>query len=1322
MSEGNLEKLSKLKKSLFKVFIHLNSSSAPYQRQFSSFKLLCLAIEQVNTISILIYAVNTLKGFSLESYLVKLFSFSRLDILVSTFTTHSSFALFFISAVISNLLLKLVLIFEVFYGKNFIKNTFVVLVKLTNYLIFSALKIPVLNFTIEVFFTIFQTHEMPEYGGELLKGQHEFRIVVGCFGILFIGMLAMEIILGNIPLYKNNSLSRVCSLVHFKELFVVILIICCKIIVNSELFIIITIGLSCYQGYLYYTFLPFYNNFLNLALIQTWTSLIALGILEFVSVLYQNYYIVELVYPFVFVSLIVLNTEALKRKIEKLKRIENFDDPYTSEQNLRFKLYDEPENSEEIIKEHYKKSTKRFFMFKLQYIWESLTINKYTKDKCLALMKLSKVNLSQYSQSQILNKMNASEDFEYSINLELEFLTYYFFNKLLIKIPDMSNDIILISYSKNLSMFNDTEKKLLGKLNKFSYSVYEQNSSKSLNKRINILGHYIRNYFKRSKKMIKKFGYAKKFIKQHKSFCKNILKVNFVKEKKNKRYSGGVCEQFSKIDKIGAFIIVSGNLNDFGKIFFANESACELIKVGSVSEFVGKKFEKFMPKPFDVISNTKLMKYIMYGETTTSEMKGQFIIDSFGCWVETSISLRLSFFEGKTYFILNFSDILPMQQFIISTIKGNVVGISSKFQNFINSQPEDLILAFPNIKKYLELYSENIIFCYDEIGIQLFIRYKIIRIGANDLIIIYVINEHSQKVLGLEYQAYKKDYKNFHVEMSSVKLNVEANSMFSDNSDKLEKNKAWKKYLKASSRLRKLLKYFFFAQILIMIGLFIGISKVIGMLKFNFIIFDTGLMRYLSTSTLSNIYSLDLLHQNYPVAFSEDFYRAGINENMNRLQFLLNKYNEVTIPVTGELKEYFKDKKLSVYYEKIDSTYEETEYLVNVINTFISDSKKIANTSLESFSSINEKKIFLYKNIPNYYIDALNTTIFSIMNDLIHSLHSIFIYQEGFELILVIVPALLLILASCTLIQIEYGNQLLWEKFNNITSVSLNTYTRNISQRLKNFHFIHEEIEKFPFKKLKKNRTFIVLIPFCKIFLFLLISVGFYLAINLYNHVLLNEVIKQDLVHMNFGGLRRMLTPLTLFWARNSAYESINKKGYRDWFQHSLVGYSDRKLESLIESFEETQQLLMNSLNKYPLNQFRFEKYLQLMYGNSCEYITTVNNCSATYVSHGLDLALQFYIHELRSFSSFRDENKTLSQMINIEKYSKTIEKSFVAGLLIYANYTDEVIIEIKNNLQLTLIYYCLATMIYFLIILRALSDKLNISVENKVFVASLFN
>ena len=1321
MSELQTENLSKWKKSVFDTYIRISKDFRTFTRFFFLARCLSMAVNHLNKISIVIFAGSFISEFDNSNYLVPVLKVVRLDVLMCKVSSGSTFALMCLILMGIDFGLKAGLFFQVYFKRNYYQGVIVFCCKVVGLMLVEVLQVPILSFCVEIFMSFSLNRTSFEYGEEFKAGLDSVKIALAVGFGYYLMMIGFDLILNNKPKYSRNSWARAYSLIIIKEFIIVVIVIVCKISINSKFFYFISIACSIYQVFETVVYLPWFNNRINLMMIQVWTAICVASILSFMSDVYNTFSIIELVFPFLYLILILFNSEAIKSRTQTLLKKSNYKNPYQSELKIRSICFNSSQDLSTKIFNHFSKSTKEFFSFKLQYIWESLIISKCIQDPSLALMKLSKVKLSDYIELTENIRSNFRQDFRYPVKFEIDYLHYQIFCRLIKKVPEMGFDILLLSYSSHLRDFVGIEKKLLRKFQNFTYSFSQQVSDKSFDKKLNSIGRNVRKYFDEAKKMMNRFGDEKEISKLFHGFCDDVLKVDNSKIGKKSSLTQllrkNLSRQLLSFDNCGAVLVISGNLSSLGRIVYANRTAATLLNYDTIQDVIGLSYLKMIPYPFNEIHNNTLVKFIMYRNSPKLNRDHLCVIDQYGNCVEVCMYFRMSFYKSSTYFIINLKQILPEQNIILASVHGEIYSVSSRVDNFIPDISKDLFSSIPNFKNYLEKHQEAKVFYYDEGFLKLYMKYKYLKIENYKLLMIYVNSENLMQFHN--DRNFKEITENLLNDLSKKVETLDNNERLNEEFDKIKRENRWKQYSLATKVFEILIKVFSILQIVVMIGILITVYEIVDGLTLNYMIFDIGLMRYLSSSTLSNIFSLDLLNQNYSLAFNETIYRNNIKDNINRFEYLLSKYQSLTIPVTLESKKYFDHQDFTTYLEINEKSYEESETLLNFMQKFISFSLKISNTTLSDFSSIEDQKKFIYKNIPTNYMSTLNKTVFKIMDDFTLSLSSIFRYLEYFELISIFFPALLLIFSTTCLCFIESGNRTIWSLINNINIETLTEFRKTLIVRLRNTHKTVENLEHIEKVDLKFHYKMIIIKPFIILSIFLFISIAFYFTITRGKQQLLIAMIEQDLVHTNFGGLRRMMAPLSLFWARNAALESIKNNSFADWFISNPVGSSLSRLNFLISEYSRSQNLLMNLLDEYPSNQYGFDEYINLMYGHSCDYITIVDNCTFTFVSNGLDPSLNFYLQELRNLGNCKDGKTALGLLIKVEKYSKLIEKSFVFGLFVYANYTTVVIDDIKAELSLTVFYFALATAVFYCLFMRTLASKMRVLFENKIFIVS---
>ena len=68
--------------------------------------------------------------------------------------------------------------------------------------------------------------------------------------------------------------------------------------------------------------------------------------------------------------------------------------------------------------------------------------------------------------------------------------------------------------------------------------------------------------------------------------------------------------------------------------------------------------------------------------------------------------------------------------------------------------------------------------------------------------------------------------------------------------------------------------------------------------------------------------------------------------------------------------------------------------------------------------------------------------------------------------------------------------------------------------------------------------------PFMKVLIMLGICLGFYFGLIYGPESIAKQLFNIEIYHTNFGGMRRMLSPLTFFWAREAVFEMSGLASY----------------------------------------------------------------------------------------------------------------------------------------------------------------------------------
>lgn len=1337
------EGLPLMKKALFKLYMNLNSTSKGYRRVNYLIGLFGTIIRQLHFVSIAIFSGSHIKNYSNTGYLPYVLTIIRLDSLIISLGFQDYFTILFILLISLNALSKIVLFIQ-YYTKT---NTFIyiplLVAKITSWIILNIFQIPFFFYGIMCIASLISSNLKDS---EYLGGFRPLTLVLG-LPVIFLTLVLyciciFDCLLGNQPKYTDKSYTRAYSIIQVREIGFIILVSIVKMFVDSEYLLHLYAVIAFYNLYCYLYYLPYFSMTYNVLNAQTWITVIVSVFLVYISLRYDNFYITELNFLFLYGISILLNREAFRRRIEYIKNVQSIDNPYIHELKLRqflfsekFDLNDPPAEIIAKIYEHFKVANKHFIYFKLQYIWESLIIKRYTKDIHLSILKAVKVNTCLYNKAPHNSVPTKQGNYSYKYTLEIDYFLYSMFQKGLKKLSGKNLDLTLVRYFSYLNIFKELDNDITHALIEFTLSITSDTTSNRINNKILEIGKMITQYKDMAKDILKKFGMESKFTKIYGSFLRDVLNLEEGKEllKECGIYSQvgitSLTKERSDFDKTGPVLIISGWYKNIGTIVYANASVYSLLNISNSNKLIGTNFTMLIPQPFDTIHNNVLFRFLFHRNGIELKRAHLFLLDDSRNCIEVVMNFRIAFYKSNPYFIASFKPMLPAKNLILCSPQGLIYSTSEKVRRFFPSLTKNIQTSLPNISKYLEKYESEKIFEYHERDLRFLMKKSELSIDGFEMMIIYFIeHEFDDDASDMPQNAKRKkvhieDYftedikQNNSVKGKDFKRLDLSEKVKSDDNAQLNVGNRAARVLKISIRSLIGLEFILTLTILLII------LQIIKSVSVNIIVFDLGLFRYLSSSSLSNSFSLLLLQRNFTLAYNETFYKATLLAAATMLEGLVGKYKEITTPILNEKKYYLNEIHLNMFklegtdFKQYDST------LLDAVNSVIQCSKLISKTNLTDVEELENRVMFMMRNVPSNYMVTLNYTVGKIMDDLINSLNIIFSYLQYVELLCIFPPLVLLLISIGCFYFIEITNRKIWNLMLN-SSVDSLLHTRiKLVDRLyyvHEFEYIAEESGHKIRKGLYKTMVFI---PFFKVLLLAIISLGFYLAITYGPQSLLLEMFKSELIHTNFGGMRRILTPLTLFWARNAIFEASGLPSYTNILPSTNLASSENELHYRIDQYQKIQYMLMSSLFNEAQSKFGFEKYMQLMIGDACNIINTIDNCTSTLVNRGLDPAMKMYLYTLemqRRMAKIQGFNPL--GLIKIEKYSKLVEKSFVFGLQIYANYTEDIVIELKNQMSLTTYLFFFFIFLVYILIIHKIADNMTSNLKNKVEILSVFS
>ena len=1314
------------KKTLFKTFYLLAIYKQTSRSDFY-LELMSLCIRNMQYLSIIIFSGYFVKNYSKSTFILNLVSFFRLDYLLVSYDSSPGFMRFASILILLNFFSKSFIFFQLAYKRNLLVSFFVIISKYTNWLISTFIMIPFTFYSFDYIYGCIEGASIIYKNKSVTYYTYYLSIIIPCHIILIILSLS-GIIFGNIPNYSNRNSSRVHSSIQLQEFYIVQLLGLISIVVDPSYFQYLFISLSIYLLYCYIYYLPYTYSLLNKIQIQTWSSAFCCCVIVIFSSIFENFFIVELNFPLIYLSLLLISKESFNLRVKMIIKTKKPSNPYTQELKLRFFIQQNPSKEENCKKicETYADSNKRFYFFTMQYIWESILLKKHSKDLSLALVKLVKVNTYLFKSS----KTN-QPSITYPYKLEVDFLLYSIFSKYSKDVKDSSMDLALIKYFTYFKKISKFDENIVSFLLEFVSALETDTSSKVIKQRIERIGRLIKDYKKLAKKVTGKFGVDKKFARMYGTFLKDILNSaqgsvlldNYgLAENMGEK---GINES-SEFDRWDPVLIISGWHKNIGTIVYANSAIYKLLRIDMENKLIGCNFMELIPEPFDAIHDNVLYRFLFHRNSTELTRGHLFLLDVDKYCIEVTMKFKLAFYKYNPYFIASFKVFNSGKNMILCSNEGRIYSYSEGIKFVFTDVNFNIFAALPDIESYLKANDYEEHFSYPAFGRNFYMKKSYLQIDGYEMLVLYLIdyqqvenrrvsirNRTNKKVVHLE-----EILEDNHKQSATFKEKELKKDSLSH--DILEESDiiSFKQAKKASKILSTAIKITVVIELFLTISILLIIIQIIQSLSVNSIIFDIGLMRYLSCSILSNTQSLELLSNNFTLAFNESFYRANLLENSNRLKALIEEYKEITLPFLDQKREYFIEHK-SIMFSFMNETFIEEELtLLDSIQKVISISHSFAIDGLVGHVGHLDDKKYLYRNIPSNYINSLHSTVVDVMEDLNKSLDEIFKYLTYLELVCILPPAVLIIIAAFCIHYIEKSNKAFWSSLGSIGRGHIIEAQTRMIERLIFFHeveYVNENQTSNNKKKIYKRMFIISLLKIC---LLLILSLVFYFSITFGPQDILLNTIQQQLNHTNYGGMRRMLTPLTLFWSRDSFLYSNSIESYVNKVENYEVSSAYQELEYRTGQLINIQNELMGSIEDFPDKRYSFGVYIKLMFGSACDIIDTIDNCEASLISRGIDMGLKEYV---RQADLMKYQEALISKLDLVEKYSKVIEKSFVFGLSVYANYTYDIEENLKDEMTIATFIFLFVLLFFYAMFLHGLAGDMIRNIESKAEILSVF-
>lgn len=1314
------------KKALFRLYSLLMLHSKMSKNSKFIFEAIGLLLRQLALISIPIYSGYFINNYKNTGYLNYFLYIVRIDILLANLSYAQYFSILQIVFIALNMLSKVIVFIQLLYKKTWLLTIPLQVSKMTSWVIYYVLQVP---FTIYGFYNLGvltgQNLAESEYDNlTKLNDKNLQTIVVLLTAVMHVNII-LDILFGNKPKFIEKTHTRVHSIVQIHEQVFLLLLCAMKIIANAQYFLyILAIG-SGYLALCHYYYLPFLSYIYNIINFHSWVSVISASILLIIGKVNENYHILDFNFIILFFGSYLISYEVISKRILFIKRQSYSSNAYMHELRLRYYLFSNRDSFEERkqkIFEHFKHANKYFFSFSLQYVWESFIINKYIKDRHLALLKLAKVNTSKYFLIKTLVGEVQKDEIGYKFRIESQFLMFIIFDEHANKGEKISY-LELVRYYNYLNDFKDMDYNILMSLVDFTVKLTRKTSKKVLDQEMKNIGNKILKYKEIAETIKKKFGMEKDFSKIYGSMLKDILNINegmnILKQSNiSSNTEMRLNREMTLFDKSGPVMIVSGCYDNIGTIVYANTALFQLLSISETSKFIGSNFTELIPPPFDVIHDHVLLRFLFYRNSTELMREHLFLLDSQNNCVEVVMYFRIAFHKSYPFFIASFKPMLPAKNLILCSPEGLIYSVSIKVRMWFPDLNGNIYTSIPKIEKYLLANDFDHIFDYKEMGKELIMKKSLLSIDGFTLMIIYFIENTKDDPESLKSKKLRiEGYFTTIIEENATKTRKKTIDLESDEDNGItHENSQISDALKFAKFLNISIKGTFFMQFIIVLTIFLITYKLVGNLtSLSNLVIDVGFMRYFSCLILSNTQSLELINQGIQVANTASFYKESILNSSKELSELLSSYKTIHISVLGIEKSYFDSTNLDIlkYYNNNFKSHHVNLY--DSIETVIKYSEIVANADIDKFEEVKMERMFLLRNLPAEYLKTLNSTVMRIVNDLDQALDFMFESMNTAEVFCLFPSCMLIGISIICFLRIECINKKIWNTLMNCRPEVLINSRNRLTERL---YYIHEH-ELFS----EKTTNLVVQVPyrisslknFSKILFFVIFTIGYYIAIVNASHSVMETTLKSEIKNSNFGGMRRMLAPLTLFWTRDAILNEVNLSNYMLIMPTYDISSSSQEMIMRISQYKEIEKLSLDFSIHTNTNNDRVAEYQNLAFGDACR-ILTIEKCSSTLISKGTDSGLKQYLRELEYYYALaKDKMEHKEGILQIEKYSIVIENSFVLAMSIFPDINSEI------SQQLIALVYIVILVLYYVIVMRKTAKDIFSNLEKCVQVLTVF-
>ena len=301
-------------------------------------------------------------------------------------------------------------------------------------------------------------------------------------------------------------------------------------------------------------------------------------------------------------------------------------------------------------------------------IWLSYYCLNALKDHRLAFIKLSQANKGTFSIEAYIHELKLRKC------LKSRYL-------------DQLEDLFFLEYILKLNEAKDLDEIICEIYIEFSTEITSKSPSKSKLKR---LAHALDSKMQKVQKyylsLTEKFPNGVEAFRLYKSFL-NEIKVKEDGDLRLKNLSPNDYKDFNYFDDSNGIMLVSGEIEDLGKIVYANSCFAMMMRT-SMSSLVGTDLNSIIPYPYNIGHNGTLIRYAQFCNTSQLRFPGSlFLKTEKGFLVEFNFKITCVSSNHCIFYLVVAKEIENQQICVLLSHSGLIYSYSESFLALFQDSP-----------------------------------------------------------------------------------------------------------------------------------------------------------------------------------------------------------------------------------------------------------------------------------------------------------------------------------------------------------------------------------------------------------------------------------------------------------------------------------------------------------------------------------------------------------------------------------------------------------------------------------------------------------